>query len=38
MFKDVIQDDSDDQESSNKKSKKLQPNYRIESIQYEGGG
>ena len=35
MFKDVIQDDSED--SSNKKPKKLQPNYRIESIQYEGG-
>ncbi len=33
MFKDVIQDDSDDSD----KPRRLRPNYKMESIQYEGG-
>lgn len=42
LFKDIINDSDDDDDDPKKKSKKkevkrIQPNYKIESIQYEGG-
>ena len=40
LFKDIINDsDDEDEEKKRKRSqqKKIQPNYKIESIQYEGG-
>lgn len=42
LFKDIINDSDDEDEDQKKRKyrkdvKRIQPNYKIESIQYEGG-